>query len=242
MKKNPLPFIFPLCESEILHKRAKILASLLAIDPAFSAIPARGIHDCTLKQMLESYDALFLQGYLTRTYHEIALTLSGRLISSAGKFVYTRSYSDKPKYAEIRMSKDFLLRLKHGPFELNGLSASTSQEAFLLVFEHELCHALEVALYGQTGHSNRFLMLANGLFGHTGTRHSLPTRKAEAAQSGLVIGMQVSFAYQGKMLTGIITYIGKTATIMVPSSGGEYRNQSGRRFSKYRVPLNMIRL
>ena len=134
------------------------------------------------------------------------------------------------------MSSDFLLRLDAGPFQLNGLSAATPQEAFLIVFEHELCHALETALYGQTGHSQRFLALAHGLFGHTQTRHSLPTRRQEAAKDGLLIGCRVSFPWQGAMLTGVVTYIGKTVTVMVPAPRGEYRDARGRRYCKYHVP------
>lgn len=239
-KKNILPFAFPLCEAEIRRKRAEILALLLAIDPAFCSIPIQGIRESTLRRMFERYDALFLGGYLSRTYSEIKLSLSSRLISSAGKFVYTRNPLRRLKCAEIRMSGDFLTRLIQGPFELNGLSAATPQEAFLMVFEHELCHAIETGLYGETGHSSRFLSLANGLFGHTGTRHNLPTRKAEAAQSGLTVGKQVSFLFQSERLTGIVTYVGKTATVMVASPRGEYRDKRGRRFTKYRVPLNEI--
>ncbi len=240
VKKNTLPFVFPLCKDEIQHKRAEILYALLAADPAFCTIPVHGIHPSTLRHMLERYDTLFLNGYLSHAYSEIRITLSGRLISSAGKFVYTRQPLLRPKRAEIRMSNDFLTRLGQGPFELNGLSAATPQEAFLMVFEHELCHAIEAGLYGETGHSIRFLSLANGLFGHTGTRHSLPTRKSEAAQNGLTVGMKVSFPYQGKELTGITTYIGKTATVMVPSARGEYRDKLGKRYMKYRVPLREL--
>lgn len=239
-KKKDFPFSFPLCEANILHYRAKILSTLLAMDAEFRAAPARGIQENTLLRMLEFYDTLFLSGYLSRTYHEIKITLSGRMISSAGKFVYTRNALSRMRYAEIRMSRDFLTRLDQGPFELNGLTVATPQEAFLLVFEHELCHAIEAGQYGTTGHSSRFLALANGLFGHTRTRHNLPTRKADAAKDGWVVGMQVSFIYQGKVLTGLISYIGKNATIMVPSLHGEYRDKRGRRYAKYRVPLHEI--
>lgn len=116
--------------------------------------------------------------------------------------------------AEIRMSGDFLFRLNKGPFLLNGLSVSTAQEAFLVVFEHELCHAAENALFGSTGHSSRFLSLAHGLFGHTDTRHSLPTRQQDAAKGGLFVGARVCFCYQGGILSGVVTYVGKTATVM----------------------------
>ena len=215
-----------------------ILGKLLASDEGFCSIPVRGIKSSTLQAMLELYDELFTNGCLRSM--GIKVTLSSRLTSSAGKFVYVRGMFGRIKQAEIRMSSDFLLRLSEGPFELNGLSVSTPQEAFLVVFEHELCHALETQLYGQTGHSSRFMALAKGLFGHTATRHKLPTRRQEAADDGLHIGSRVCFTYDGHELFGIVTYIGKSATVMVPSSSGAYRDRSGRRYEKYRVPLSRL--
>lgn len=188
--------------------------------------------------MLALYEELFLEHCLEPL--RISVTLSSRLTSSAGKFVFVRGSFGRIKQAEIRLSSDFLTRLDQGPFELNGLSVATPQEAFLLVFEHELCHAIETLLYGQTGHSQRFLSLAHGLFGHTATRHKLPTRRQDAAQQGLLVGSHVSFVHNGQLLTGMITYIGKTATVMVPSVKGEYRDKYGRRYTKYRVPLHRI--
>ena len=215
-----------------------ILGKLLTSDDEFCSIPAEGIKTETRASMLRLYNDLFLNGYLNPM--DIDVTLSSRLTSSAGKFLYTRGLFGRIKRAEIRMSSDYLLRLNEGPFELNGLTVSTPQEAFLLVFEHELCHALETMLYGKTGHSSRFMALANGLFGHTATRHKLPTRRQEAANDGLHVGSKVSFTYNGRELLGIVTYIGKTATVMVPSSQGTYCDSRGKRYEKYRVPLNRL--
>lgn len=236
-----LPFSFPLSQEEIRKRRASLLAALLAMDEGFCAMPVRSLNPRTLRAALDGYDRLFLNSYLARAYGQIDVTLSSRLTSSAGKFIYTRQPAKRLEKAEIRMSSDFLFRLNEGPFALNGLTVATPQEAFLVVFEHELCHALETALYGSTGHSKRFLSLANGLFGHTQTHHSLPTRRQEAAQNGLSVGMKVTFPYEGKQLAGLITYIGKTATVMVPSLRGAYRDQMGRRYTKYRVPLELLR-
>lgn len=217
-----------------------ILSKLLASDESFCEIPVRGISQQTLDLMLQLYDEAFLSGALKRL--NIRVTLSARLTSSAGKFVFVRGVFGRIKQAEIRMSSDFLFRLNHGPFELNGLCVATPQEAFLLVFEHELCHAVETLLYGSTGHSARFLSLANGLFGHSATRHKLPTRRSEAAKSGLHIGAKVRFLYKDQELSGVITYIGKAATVMVPSMCGEYRDKHGTRYTKYRVPLTRIKV
>ena len=233
---NQFPFVFPLTESKIVQRRSRILSALCASDKGFCSAPVSSIRKQTLQQMFRLYDELFLSGFLENSYDSLDVTLSNRLTSSAGKFIYTRNDPSRMHHAEIRMSGDFLFRLNQGPFSLNGLSAATAQEAFLIVFEHELCHALENALFGSTGHSSRFLSLAHGLFGHKDTRHSLPTRKQEAAANGLCVGMNACFYYQGGVLTGTIVYIGKTATVMVKDRRGVYRDRIGQRYTKYRVP------
>lgn len=231
-----IPFALPLAEGDILKKRAVILGKLLSLDDGMCSIPVRHVRAETLSRMLALYDELFFSGYIRKKYPALHVTLSSRLTSSAGKFLCRKGAFGRIVQAEIRMSSDFLLRLESGPFELNGLSVATPQEAFLVVFEHELCHAAEFALFGSTGHSKRFLSLAHDLFGHTATRHKLPTRRQEAYSDGLIVGKSASFDYQGETLTGTITYIGKTATVMVPSPAGEYRDSHGRRYTKYRVP------
>lgn len=237
---NDFPFSFPLPDHDAQRLRARILTTLCAADEGFCAIPVASIRRQTLAQMLDLYDSLFFSGFLGRAYGEIDVTLSQRLTSSAGKFMYVRGGAARLSRAEIRMSGDFLFRLSEGPFLLNGLSVATPQEAFLVVFEHELCHAAENALFGSTGHSSRFLSLAHGLFGHNDTRHSLPTRMQEAASEGLSPGVRVCFCYQGGVLSGIVTYVGKTATVMVEDRSGAYRDRQGRRYSKYRVPLEHL--
>lgn len=242
MRKVSLPFAFPVEEAEILRRRALILTKLCALDEGFCTIPVRGIGKETLNALLRLYDDIFLEGYMAQSMRCLRVTLSARLTSSAGKFLCTRNPFRQIKSAEIRMSGDFLTRLDEGPFSLNGLSVATPQEAFLVVFEHELCHALETALYGQTGHSGRFLGLAKGLFGHTAMRHSLPTRRQEAAREGLFVGSRVCFSCKACTLRGIVTYIGKQATVMVPDARGEYRDRRGRRYAKYRVPLDHLKI
>lgn len=236
-----LPFAFPIDDAAIRQRRARILDLLCKEDPGFCLTPVSSISAATLEHMLELYDALFLSGMLVQKLPKLHVTLSSRMTSSAGKFVCVKGPFGRIREAEIRMSSDFLLRLEIGPFELNGLSAGSAQEAFLIVFEHELCHALETVLYGKTGHSARFLSLANGLFGHTTTRHHLPTRRQDAAKAGLLVGGRASFSYQDKRLEGIVTYIGKSATVMVPCAAGAYRDRRGRRYEKYRVPLSRLK-
>ena len=236
------PFSFPLTSREIQIKRASILSMLLRTDAGFCSIPVKEIQVSSLYQMLRSYDDLFFSGFLSKSLGNLSVSLSTRLTSSAGKFIFVKGLWGRISHAEIRMSSDFLTRLTDGPFDLNGLCVSTPQEAFLVVFEHELCHAVEAVLFGKTGHSQRFMAIANGIFGHTKTRHSLPTRRQEAAQNGLTLGRQVCFIHRGHTLCGVISYIGKTATVMVPSSDGDYRDRHGRRYTKYRVPIEQLKI
>ena len=200
-----LPFPYPLGQEEILRRRAAILTGLLALDEGFCCIPVRSILPSTLERMLRAYDEHFFAGALLRALPGLHVTLSSRLTSTAGKFVYTRTGGRVPAQTEIRMSSDFLFRLNEGPFDLNGLSVATPQEAFLVVFEHELCHAAQLVLDGHTGHDAHFCALAFGLFGHTQIRHALPTRRAEAAQAGLCVGAEVSFPFEGRLLRGVLT-------------------------------------
>ena len=237
---SKLPFAFPAAEEEIINKRAFILRELQQYDEGFQATPVRQIKPATLARMCSLYDKLFLNGYIAKKYATFDVTLSSRLISSAGKFLCTKGAFGRLKEAEIRMSGDFLYRLDQGPFELNGLCVASPQEAFLVVFEHELCHAIEMGLYGKTGHSARFLTLAHGLFAHTATRHKLPTRKHDAQKCGLAVGIEARFPYGDQALTGVVTYIGKTATVMVADPQGAYRDRKKRRYTKYRVPLSKL--
>ena len=230
------PFRFPSSPYEIAERRAQILSVLCRMDEGFRKTPVRSIRMNTLSVMLDAYDTLFFENKLKCAYRELKVTLSSRRTSTAGKFIYVRNCDTHLINAEIRMSSDFLMRLEKGPFRLNGMTASTPQEAFLIVFEHELCHALETMLYRETGHTKRFLSLANGLFGHTEMKHQLPTRKSEAAKMGIRVGACCEFEYQGRLYIGKIQRIGKRATVCV-SSSGLYREQR-----TFYVPLNLLKM
>lgn len=236
-----LPFPFPLEPGEIKRRRALVLTDLLANDDGLSAIPVRSILPSTLERMLRDYDKLFFSGALSHAFPGLRVTLSARLTSAAGKFVYVSAPGKPPAQTEIRMSSDFLFRLNKGPFNLNGLCVATPQEAFLVVFEHELCHAAQLALDGHTGHDAHFRALARGLFGHTETRHALPSRRLEAAQAGFCVGTPVCFPFEGRLLYGVLTYVGKTATVMVRAPHGPYRDKGGHRYEKYRVPVALLK-
>ncbi len=237
------PFPFPLLPQEIAEKRKRILGELLAADPGFAETPVRSVQGKTLSALLSLTDRLYLDGFLLRRYPRLQVKVSNRMTSAAGKFIHSRTpAAGTDPIAEIRMSGDFLFRLSAGSYRLNGLTVSSPQEAFLVVFEHETVHAVEYAFFGSTGHSKRFMHLAGGLFGHTGIHHELPTRAQESAAQGLRPGAAVSFFYQGKTFTGLVQRVGKTATVMVPDLRGAYRDTRGRRYAKFRVPPAYLKI
>ena len=237
------PFPFPLFPGEIAERRTRILSELLSKDAGFSATPVRSIRKETTALLLSRVDQLFLNGFLQSRYPSLKITISNRLTSAAGKFMYTRKapIATDPNL-EIKMSGDFFFRLPAGSYRLNGLTVSSPQEAFLVVFEHETVHAVEYALFGSTGHSKRFLSLARGLYGHTGIHHELPTRAQQSAAAGLRPGAAVSFSYRGRTLTGRLQRVGKTATVMVPDPRGGFFDAHGQRFCKFRVPPDYLKL
>lgn len=154
--------------------------------------------------------------------------------------MYVRGGASRLSQAEIRMSGDFLFRLSEGPFLLNGLSVATPQEAFLVVFEHELCHAAENALFGSTGPffplplarpravwPQRYAPQPSDA--HAGGRFG----RAFPRRAGLLL-------LSGQRVARNRHLYRKTATVMVEDRSGAYRDRQGRRYSKYRVPLGHL--
>ena len=234
------PFPFPIDAQEIAARRARLLRGLIAAYPELGEIPVRRIPAEFWTALPRAYDHLFLQGTLSTLLPDLSVVPAPRMTSCGGKFCVALRGRQRTK-CEIRMATDFLFRLEKGPFSLNGLTAQTALEAFLIVFEHELCHALELALTGKPGaHGETFRTLVFGLFAHTAYRHSLPTRALEAAQSGILRGGSVSFSHEGRTLTGVVSRVGKTVTVMVPSRTGTYRDGNGRRYAKYLVPPDLV--
>ena len=53
-------------------------------------------------------------------------------------------------------------------------------------------------------------------------------------------GVRVCFPFKGKTLMGTITYVGKSASVMVEDRHGNYRDSHGKRYAKYHVPLELL--
>lgn len=107
-----LPFSFPVTEPEITRRRLLILSTLCASDNGFCTIPVSSVRKQTLNQMLRLYDELFLAGFLEKFYGSIDVTLSNRLTSSAGKFIYTRNSTEQMSRVEIQLVRRLSIQIK----------------------------------------------------------------------------------------------------------------------------------
>ena len=233
---------------EIKFKRNYIYSKFLNISENIKSSVIKKISTDDLYLLLKLYDETFLKGYLNENSHgNIHFSLSKRMTSSAGKTIYPGNIKYLPlndiKF-EIRMAVDFFFKFYEtkGHKVVNGIIANDAVEALQLVFEHEICHVLELTMYRQSSCSgNRFKTMANRIFGHTKSYHELPTASQIAKENYKVsIGSKVVFKYNNLNLSGIITNINKRATIMVLNNNGNYADKYGNKYIKYYVPLNMI--
>lgn len=194
------------------------------------------------------YDQVFLKNWFQKNFKgKIIFSLSQRMIKSAGlthcpKNIATMKQEEV--VIEIKIGIDFFFQYGtvKGRDIVCGIKTNNSLNALLLVFEHELCHAIEFICFGKSScKGNRFKTLAGNLFGHVNSYHELPTYKQIASKKfGLNIGDTVLFNFEGKILKGVLYNINKRATVMVRNDSGPFIDNEGKRYSKYYVPLTLL--
>ncbi len=236
-------------QQEAGRKRAEIRSSFISASPHLSGGAVTRMAASDLELLFSLYDATFFHSYFTGPFAGlITFSLSTRMSKSAGKIIYPRNLKDLPpeqeKY-ELRLGITLFFdyyRLSRDK-KVNGIHTRNALEAFLLVFEHELCHLIELHLFRQSNcKRQRFKTLAYNLFGHTESYHQLPpSREIAAEQFKLHIGDRVAFTVENHNLEGIIHGINKRATVMVPDCNGAYRDAQGRRYAKWYVPLPSLK-
>ncbi len=202
-----------------------------------------------LRLLYELYDTVFLANYFKATFTGVlTFSLSTRMSKSAGKIISPRNLRDlQPgqEHYEVRMGIRLFFQYYESNREktVNGIRTRDALEAFQIVFEHELCHLIELHLYRQSScKQNRFKTIARNLFGHTESYHRLPT-SAEIAgdRYGLAAGDRVCFNHEGETMQGVIHRINQRATVMVPDKEGQYRDRQGHRYTKWYVPLAALK-
>ena len=231
-------------------RRAKIMDLLSQKSAALNNPQLTAISTADLKLLFELYDEVFFQNWFKSNYKgKMRFSLSRKMTKSAGKTMCPKNIGRiRPEelVLEIRIGVDFFLY--YGQLARNstvcGLKTQSGLEALLLVFEHELCHVLEFLLYHKSScGGKRFKTMAGNIFGHTDSYHKLPTNKQIAVKMlGLKIGDMVTFEHKEKKLTGLLYNIHKRATVLVPDRNGPLADRAGRRYTKYYVPLSLLKV
>lgn len=196
------------------------------------------------------YDEVFFNHWFSSSFKgRFRFSLSRRMTRSAGMTVCPKNImAMRPESVviEIKISPDMILN--YGTLEdstmVAGKHAESSLEALQLVLEHEIIHAIEFIAYGRSScKASRFKTMANNIFGHTESTHSLATPGRIACEDlGIRIGSRVVFTYEGKSLSGIVSNVNKRATVMVSDKRGMWQDSKGKSYSKYYVPLSALRI
>lgn len=198
--------------------------------------------------LLSLYDRIFFDHWFKECFKgKIKFSLSKRMTRSAGLTLCPKKrqpFTQEEFIIEIRIGVNFFFNYDalKGDKMVSGIKTHSGLEALQLVFEHELCHVLEFALYHKSScKGKRFKEMAFNLFGHTESYHKLPTQKQIVYENlGLKIGDVVCFDFEDHKLKGVLYKINKRATVMVKDKKGLYSDKQRNRYSKYYVPLNAL--
>ena len=201
-----------------------------------------------LKILFYLYDEEFFNNYFSESFKgTLIFSLSTRMTSAAGKTIYSRKIKllhEEEETYEIRMGIKFFYQYYKVERDkiVSGINTKDSLEAFQIVFEHELCHLIELHLYKESSCKKiRFKTMVNCIFAHTDVVHQLPSQKEIISKDyGLNIGQKVSFISDSIKYNGIIYKINKRATVMVKDSKGTYRDKNGNTYSKWYVHFGQL--
>lgn len=231
--------------NEIKSKREKVRGLLIQQSQNVKNGMISRIAPLDLELLFKLYDRDFLNNYIKENYEgKIKFSLSKRMTKAVGKTIYPKNLQILQQnlwLIEIRIGIDFIFKYNqiNRMKDVAGIMTRDSLDVFQIVFEHELCHFVELILYGETNCGRqRFKKLAKSIFGHTKSCHDLPTNQEIAYHKyGFRAGDSVFFVLDGKTQEGFIFQINKRATVLVEDSNGCYVDQRGKRYSKFYVPL-----
>ena len=236
---------------ETITKRKQVRETFCKTSKNIKSGDIKGISILDLSLLFRLYDEVFLDDYFENTYKgTMNFSLSRRMTRSAGITVhktYMREFKPEDYCFEIKMSLNFISDYHKVDREkrVSGMLTKDQLDALMIVFEHEICHVIECLCFFNTSCKGaRFLQITNNIFGHTDVCHELPTiTEKNQIKFGFKPGDYVAFECEGKTKAGFITRTNKRATVMVEAENGEYEfgNYPGKLYSKYYVPLNMLR-
>jgi len=234
--------------SEIVIKRNSIRNIFITKSKNVKTGDIQCMSNDDLKILFELYDEEFLNSYFRRNFKgTLTFSLSTRMTSAAGKTIYSRKIKlleEAEETYEIRMGIKFFFQYYKVERDkiVSGIKTKDSLEAFQIVFEHELCHLIELHLYKESSCKKlRFKTMVYNMFAHTDVVHQLPSQKEIISEKyGLIIGQKVSFLNDGKKYNGFIYKINKRATVMVKDNKGTYRDGMGNVYSKWYVQFGKL--
>lgn len=236
-------------EEEIKYKRNQAAELLMARSAHVKGSDLAAVSNQDLQLLFECYDQVFFDHWFKDCFPgTVRLSFSRRMIKSAGKTYY-------PKNADFARLDDLIIQVKisidmifaYGEVEnanrVGGITTGSSLEALQVVLEHELIHVIEFIHFQQSNcRKERFKTMAYRIFGHTDSFHSLPTSQQIARlKLGLAVGDRVVFPAEGQLREGLLYGVHKRAVVMVPDQQGDYADKQGQRFTKYYVPLSILK-
>lgn len=234
---------------QINDRREKVRRELLEKSPHLSGAAVTRICSKDLEVLFDLYDLLFFRGYFHRQFRgQLLFSLSNRMNRNAGATIYPpnlQNLTPEEERYELRIAVFLLFSYEKLQREkvVNGIKTRDSLQALQLIFEHELCHIIELHCFKESScRRERFQNMALNIFGHTGSCHQLPLMpEIAAAEYGLSVGDEVSFQVDGRSFNGVIFRITRRATVMVPDARGAFQDRIGKRYHKFYVPLPLLK-
>ena len=234
--------------SEIIEKRNSIRNTFIIKSKNVKTGNIQCMSNEDLKILFDLYDEEFFYNYFSRDFKgSLTFSLSTRMTSAAGKTIYSKKIKllrEEEESYEIRMGIKFFFQyyMVERDKIVSGINTKDSLEAFQIVFEHELCHLMELHLYKESSCKKlRFKTMVNNIFAHTGVHHQLPSQQEITSEKyGIAIGQMVSFVNEGKKYSGFIYKINKRATVMVKDATGTFRDREGNTYSKWYVHFGKL--
>ena len=195
-----------------------------------------------LRTIFELYDRSFFDNFFATNYGgKISFHLSKRMTSAGGKTLYRKG----TKTFEIGLSTTLIFQSFHDgdrEVKVNGVVCRDRLEAVLRIFEHEMIHLLEFALFEKSSCSQpQYKILSRNIFNHSDVMHQLITQRELAHKKyNLQVGDRVAFRLNGQTYNGILARITKRATVMVNNPGGHIMDSRGNRYVKWYVPVHFL--
>ena len=223
----------------------RIQTELLARSRNVRDVNFRSIHPDDLGFLFQAYDREFFDGVFAAALgaSPLEFRLSRRMTKAGGSTLRLRNRLTGQTRYEITIATSLLFE-GFGPADRGvtvcGLECPTRLHALQRIFEHELIHLGEQLCWDTSSCSGpRFQGIATRRFGHAAHTHALITRRERAAEAGIHVGSVVTFAYEGRQLSGRVNRITKRASVLVPDPEGRLFSDGGRYLTFY-VPIGTL--